>query len=105
MPLEATSVQERFVGGFKKWVFMAKQPQTSLRSPRTMPSVCWSGVKLAAFGLWSSGNKFSGVMNHASVRRTNLGLADARRMTVFAVHTCKKYILGLEVSFRVIVRG
>jgi hypothetical protein len=31
-----------------------------------MPSVGWSGVKLAAIGLWSSGNAFSGVRNHAS---------------------------------------
>jgi hypothetical protein len=32
-------------------------------TPCAMPSVGWSGVKL---GLWSSGNSFSGVMNHAS---------------------------------------
>jgi hypothetical protein len=31
-----------------------------------MPSVGWSGVQLAANGLWSSGNAFSGVMDHAS---------------------------------------
>jgi hypothetical protein len=31
-----------------------------------MPSVYWSGVKLAAIGFWSSGNIFSGVMNHSS---------------------------------------
>uniref|UniRef100_A0AAZ3SKG4 EF-hand domain-containing protein n=1 Tax=Oncorhynchus tshawytscha TaxID=74940 RepID=A0AAZ3SKG4_ONCTS len=31
-----------------------------------MPSVGWSGVKLAAIGLWSSGITLSGVMNHAS---------------------------------------
>jgi hypothetical protein len=31
-----------------------------------MPSISWSGVKLAAIGLWSSGSVFSGVMNHAS---------------------------------------
>jgi hypothetical protein len=30
--------------------------RTSLRSPYTMPSVGWSGVKLVAIGLWSSGN-------------------------------------------------
>ena len=29
-----------------------------------MPSVSWSGVKLAAIGLWSSGNAFSGIMNY-----------------------------------------
>ena len=49
-----------------KWVSMAEQPHTSLRSPCAMPSVGWSGVKLAAIGLWGSGNAFSGVMNHAS---------------------------------------
>ena len=49
-----------------KWVTMAKQPHTSLRSPGAMPSFGWSGIKLAAIGLWSSGNTFSGVMNHAS---------------------------------------
>jgi hypothetical protein len=31
-----------------------------------MPSVGWSGAKLTAIGLWSSGNAFSGGMNHAS---------------------------------------
>ena len=44
-----------------KWVSLAQQPHTSLRSPCSMPSVCWSGVNLAAIG-----NAFSGVMNHAS---------------------------------------
>jgi hypothetical protein len=28
-----------------------------------MPSVGWSGVKLAAIELWSSGKAFSGVIN------------------------------------------
>jgi hypothetical protein len=32
-----------------------------------MPRVSWSGVKLAAIGLWSRGKAFSGVMNHASL--------------------------------------
>ena len=49
-----------------KWVSMAEQPQISLRSPLAMPSVCWSGVKVATFELWSNGSPFSGVMNHAS---------------------------------------
>ena len=48
------------------WVSMAEQLHTSVRSQCVMPSVSWSGVKLAAIGLWSSGNTFSGVMNHAS---------------------------------------
>ena len=47
-----------------KWVSMAEQPRTSLRSPCSMPSVDWSGVKLVAIGL--SGYGFSGVMNHVS---------------------------------------
>ena len=45
---------------------MAKQPHSSLRSPCAMPSIGWSGVNLATIGLWSSGNTFSGVMNHTS---------------------------------------
>ena len=49
-----------------KWVSMAEQPHTSLRSPCAILSVGWSGVKLAVIGLWSSGNAFSGVINHAS---------------------------------------
>jgi hypothetical protein len=49
-----------------KFVSMAEQLHTSLRSPCAMPSINWSGVKLAAIGLWSSGNAFSGVMNHTS---------------------------------------
>ena len=56
LPLEATSAQELFVWSFTKWVFMAERPHTSLRSPCAMPSVSWSGVKLAANVLWSSGN-------------------------------------------------
>jgi hypothetical protein len=48
---------------------MAEQPQTSLRSPNAMPSI-GCGVKLTAIGLWSSGNAFSGVMNHASPARS-----------------------------------
>jgi hypothetical protein len=31
-----------------------------------MPSVGWSVVMLAAIGLWSSGNAFSALRNHAS---------------------------------------
>jgi hypothetical protein len=48
-------------------VTMAEQPHTSLKSLCAMPSVSWSDVKLAAIGLWSSGNAFSGVMKHASL--------------------------------------
>ena len=64
--LEATLAQPLFVESFMKWVSMAEQPHTSLRSPCAMPSVGWSGVRLTAIGLWSSGNAFSGVMNYAS---------------------------------------
>ena len=60
------SAQALFIESFMKWVSMAKQPHTSLKSPCAMPSVSWSGVKLTAIGLWSSGNTFFGVMNHAS---------------------------------------
>ena len=49
-----------------KLVSMAEPPHTSLRSPCTMPSVGWTGVKLAAIGVQSSGDAFSGAMNHAS---------------------------------------
>ena len=45
---------------------MAEHQHTSLRSSCAMPSIGWSGVKLAAIELWSSGNAFSGVMNPAS---------------------------------------
>ena len=55
-----------FVESFMKWVSMAEQPHTSLRTPCAMPSVGWTSVKLTAIGLWSSGNAFSLVMNHAS---------------------------------------
>jgi hypothetical protein len=44
-------------------VSMTEQPQTTLRSPCAMPSVGWSGVKLANIGLLST---FSGVMNHTT---------------------------------------
>ena len=61
------------------------------RSPCAMPSISWSNVKLTAIGLWSSGSTFSGVMNHAfhhlAVRRTNLGLADARRTLPARMHS------------------
>ena len=66
LTLEATSAQTLFGERFIKRVSLAEQPHTSLRSPCAMPSVGWSGVKLTAIGLWSSGNAFSGVMNHAS---------------------------------------
>ena len=67
LPLEAMSAQELFVGSFMKWDSRAEQPQTSLSSPCAMPSLGWSGVKLAAIELWSNGKAFYGVMNHASL--------------------------------------
>jgi hypothetical protein len=50
-----------------KWVSMAKQPHTSLRSTFAMASIGWSGVKLAAIGLleqwkcilWSDESRFT----------------------------------------------
>ena len=36
---------------FMKWVSMAEQPHTSLRSPCAMPSIGWSCVKLTVIGL------------------------------------------------------
>ena len=45
---------------------MAEHTYTSLTSQCAISSVGWSGVKLTAIGLCSSGNAFSGVMNHAS---------------------------------------
>ena len=63
---KATVAHKLFVRNMK-WVSMAEQAHTSLRSHCAMPRVGWSGVKLAAIGLWSSGNTFSGVMNRASL--------------------------------------
>jgi hypothetical protein len=51
-----------------------------------MPSVGWSGVNIAAIGLWSSGNAFSGVMNHAS---PSGNLDDARRTLPAQMQTVK----------------
>jgi hypothetical protein len=42
--------------------FHGRDAEHNPRSPFTMPSIGWSGVKLAAIGLWSSGNVFSGVV-------------------------------------------
>jgi hypothetical protein len=39
-----------------KWVSMDEQLHTSIRSTCSMSSVGWSGVKLTAIALWSSGN-------------------------------------------------
>ena len=49
-----------------KWVSMAEQLHTSLRSPCAMSSVGWSGVMLTSIGLWSRGISFSGMMNQDS---------------------------------------
>ena len=61
-----------------KWVSMAEQPHTSLRSLCAMPSVGCTTI-----GLWSSGNTLSGVMNYALPSGSLMdesGFADARRM-------------------------
>uniref|UniRef100_A0A0E9WYW8 Uncharacterized protein n=1 Tax=Anguilla anguilla TaxID=7936 RepID=A0A0E9WYW8_ANGAN len=50
-----------------KWVSMANQLPTSLRSPFATLSVGWSVIKHTAIGLCSSGHAFSGVMNPASL--------------------------------------
>ena len=63
LPLEAMAAQELFVEGVMKWVSMAEQPHTSLRSLCAVPRISCSGVKLTAIGLWRSGNPFSGVLN------------------------------------------
>ena len=97
---------------FMKWVSMAEQLHTSLRSPCALPSIGLSGLKLAAIGLWSSGNVFSGVINHAShlaVRQTNQGLADARKILPSPMHStscevwCRRNS-GLELFFMVRTR-
>jgi hypothetical protein len=46
-----------------------------------MPSVGWSGVKLAAIALWSSGNTLERwiTLHHLAGQRTNLSLPDARK--------------------------
>ncbi len=46
-----------------EWVFKAEQMHASITSPRTVPKVRLSGVKLADIGHWSSGNLFCGGMN------------------------------------------
>ena len=53
LTMEATSAEALFRKTFRKWVSMAEQPHTSLRSRFAMPSISWSGVKLTTIGLWS----------------------------------------------------
>ena len=51
-----------------EWVSMAEQLHGTLTSPSPMTSVGWSGgVKHTDTGLWSRGNVFCGVTNHASL--------------------------------------
>uniref|UniRef100_A0A0E9SZX0 Uncharacterized protein n=1 Tax=Anguilla anguilla TaxID=7936 RepID=A0A0E9SZX0_ANGAN len=38
------------------------QAAVGLRSTCAIPSVCWSGIKHTAIGIWSCGNTVSGVM-------------------------------------------
>ena len=90
-----------------KWVSMAEQPHTSLRSPCAIPSVGWSGVKLTAIGLRSSGNAFSGVMNHDSPSGSPTDESEfARRMLPAQLHSanCKVWLRrnnGLGLFFMV----
>jgi hypothetical protein len=98
------SAQLLFIGSFMKWVSMVEQPHTSLRSPCATPSVGWSGVKLAAIG-----NVFSGVVNHASLSGSPMGLVDARVTLPDPMHTayCKvwwKRNNGLGLFFMVRAR-
>ena len=87
LTLEATSAQTVFVESFRKWVSMAEQPNTSLRSPCAMPSVEY-GLELCKVHrhwtleqwkrvVWIDESRFT---IWQAVRRTNLGLADTRRM-------------------------
>ena len=65
-----------------KWVSMAEEPHTTLRSPCAIPSFGWSDVKFTAIWtleqlkciLW-----WWITLYHLAVWRKNLGLADARR--------------------------
>jgi hypothetical protein len=59
-----------------------------------MPSISWGDLKLAAIGLWSSGNAFSVVMNHLSLSGSSMDkyfLVDAGRMLPAPMHSanCK----------------
>ena len=49
-----------------KWVSIAEQSHTSLRSPCAMPSVDWWCNSLRHWTLEQRGNAFSGEMNNAS---------------------------------------
>jgi hypothetical protein len=91
-----------------KWVSMAEQLHTSLRSLCAMPNVGWSGVKLTAVGLRSSGNAFSGVMNHDALSGSPTDESEfARRMLPAQLHSanCKVWLRrdnGLGLFFMVL---
>lgn len=72
--------QDQYVESFMEWVSMAEQ--RILTSPSTMQSVGCCCVRPAATGLWSSGDIFSRVTNHASPSDgwESLGLVDAKTM-------------------------
>ena len=65
LPLEATSVRT-VLWELHEMGFHGRGATHKNKITMSNASVGWSGVKLAAIGLWSSGNVFSGVMNHAS---------------------------------------
>ena len=100
------SAQELFVGSFMKWV---SQLHTSLRSPCTMPSVVWSGVKLGAMGAFEMRSLEGWIMHHhLALQCTHLGLVDARRTLSALMHSvnCKVWWrrnngLGLFLMVRV----
>ena len=61
-----TVLREFHEMGFLGRAAAHKPKITMCNVPSHVPSVSWSGVKLAAIVLWSSGNAFLGVMSHAS---------------------------------------
>ena len=63
-----------------------------------MPRVDLSGVKLVAIGLWSSGNTFSVVMNHASPSDSLTDQSEfARRTQCIIVPTLKSSAGGIMI--------
>ena len=66
--LTECNCQNATIRSFMKWVSMAEQPHTSLRSPCTMPSIGWRCLKLPAFGLWSDELLFTILQSDRRIR-------------------------------------
>lgn len=66
-PLKATSAEDLCNQSFIKCFFMAEQLNTNLKSIYVILNISRSGVKYTTTGLWSNGNMFSGIQNHASL--------------------------------------